>query len=364
MSFKPQVLSCEQHFLQSPEWELFQRALGKETFRVGRSLFVVEKLPLGLRYAYCPRGPILTSSPSVEGEVPEGRRGSWVKNILQEVAKRGCAWIRIEPNSEEELGEAQQNVQRSTFNASVSWRKAPKDVQPREILVMDISASEQELLANMKSKTRYNIRLADKKGVEVIVSNEQQYRNRFFELVRETAERAGIRAHGREHYEKLLDALGPDGANLYIAKYENEVIAINLMVFYEDLAIYLHGGSSNTHRNVMAPFLLQWRAIQDAKEHGCTWYDFGGVSSPPPTPPVKGESRVREGRGPQPKRANQNSEDEVPGSKVQAPDPWAGITRFKQGFSPTVGPVRFPGTYDIVLNPWKYRMYRLLRRVR
>jgi lipid II:glycine glycyltransferase (peptidoglycan interpeptide bridge formation enzyme) len=330
----------EQEFLQSLEWEKFLRALKKSIFRVEKNLFVVENLPLGFRYAYSPRGPKTSSQFIGDGK-------QWMQEILQEAKKQGCDWIRVEPGSEEELLELQQNIQHSTFNIPISWRKAPRDIQPREILVMGINPSEEELLANMKSKTRYNIRLAEKKGVEVITSNDKQYRDRFFELVRETAERAGIRAHERNHYEKLLDALGPEKAILYSAHYKGKVIAVNLMIFYDDLALYLHGGSGNAYRNVMAPFLLQWRAIQDAKKKECRWYDFGGVSTPQKT-----EHEIR----------NVEHQEVSKREKTDKKE-WEGITRFKQGFCPGTESISFPGTYDIVLSEWKYRVYRGIRKI-
>jgi len=300
------IHNLEGRFLQSPEWENFLHACRKETFRVEESLFVVETLPFGFCYTYSPRGPL---------------RGGMGHDSIAEAKKRGCGWIRIEPNTEEKLKDIRE---------SFVFCRSPRDIQPREILVMDVSMSEEALLAHMKPKTRYNIRLAKKKGVEIIVSDAKEYRDRFFELVSVTSGRAGIRSHSREHYEKLLDALGPEKVQLYCARYQGEIIAINMMIFYQDIAIYLHGGSSNTHRNVMAPFLLQWQAIQDAKKRGCRWYDFGGIST----------------------NNNEKRND------------WKGITNFKQGFCPETQSITFPGTYDIVLNPWKYEMYTLLIRLR
>lgn len=316
----------EQQFLQSSEWEKFQRASGRETFRAGESLFVGQNLPLVGKYAYSPRGPIM------EMEKGGWKMGNKIEEIVTETKKRNFGWLRIEPNSEEELQKISDFVTHSSFFITHS----PRDVQPCEILVMDILKSEEQLLAEMKPKTRYNIRLAEKKGVCVIVSKEKKYRDAFFALVQTTAERAGIRPHSKAHYETMLNTLG-DAAQLYSAEYEGKILASNLMIFSGDGAIYLHGGSGNAHRNVMAPFLLQWRAIRDAKKKGCQRYDFGGVSTK-----LKGKKR---------KEKREKGE-------------WGGITNFKQGFCPQTESIRFPGTYDIVLCPWRYRIYRFLNWVR
>jgi lipid II:glycine glycyltransferase (peptidoglycan interpeptide bridge formation enzyme) len=341
----------EQSFLQSPEWEQFQQSLGSETFRAGESLFVVHTLPIVGKYAYCPRGPVgklkIKNEKLKIGEGAEtgdsllGRANVEMEEIIVEAKKRGCGWIRIEPNSEEnwhsiqkEIGSLGFNFSFFIFHFSFSWRKAPRDVQPREILVMDIAKPEEELLAEMKSKTRYNIRLAEKKGVKVIVSKEAKYQERFVELVRETAERAGIRPHTKEHYLKMFETLG-DSVELYNAEYDGKIIASNMMIFVGEGAIYLHGGSSNEHRNVMAPFLLQWRAMQDAKKRGCKWYDFGGVATSDPRPTTY-DLRQR----------------------------WGGITKFKQGFCPQTEATQFPGTWDVVLSPWRCWVYRMLQKIR
>lgn len=339
----------EQSFLQSPKWERFQQSLGSEVFRAVESLFVVHTLPIVGKYAYCPRGPVMQlrinneelkigKTVGAKNFSPKETREE-MQEILQEMKKRECWWIRIEPISKEELQGIQKSISNlvvTGYRSLITCQRAPRDVQPREILVMDISKPEEELLAEMKSKTRYNIRLAEKKGVRVIVSKEKKYQERFIELVRETAKRVGIRPHIEEHYLKMFEALG-ESVDLYNAEYNGKVIASNMMIFLEEGAIYLHGGSSNEYRNVMASFLLQWRAILDAKKRGCGWYDFGGVST-------------------KPKMEN--------GEQKTEKKEWGGITTFKQGFCPEIAPTQFPGTWDIVLSPWRYRMYQMLQKMR
>lgn len=362
--FENMYCTGESRFLQSLAWEKFLKSKDLETFRVGESLFVVHKLPIVGKYAYSPRGPIMVESR--KSKIESGDE-SEIQKIIDEAKKRGCGWIRIEPNREAEL----QKIQTSIVNCQLSIVKCLRSTQPKEILCMDITKSEEELLAQMKSKTRYNIRLAEKKGVTVTVSREEKYLNKFIELVQETAGRAGIKAHPREHYERLLETLPEDMLNLYGAEYNGEVIAVNMMIFFEDTAIYLHGGSSNKYRNVMAPFLLQWRAVQDAKKRGCKWYDLGGIDTDSygRNTDLHGKENVAPRKHPRFFGVKYQMSNAVPrGLKfverlyaVKCSQDWSGITRFKRGFCPDAKPIRFPGTYDIVLAPIRYRVYRILR---
>jgi len=120
---------------------------------------------------------------------------------------------------------------------------------------------------------------------------------------------------------------------LFVAEYNGTVLAANILIIFGGRAIYLHGGSGSVHRDVMAPYLLQWKQIQYAKERGCVEYDFGGVKM------MNQESRI--------KNLEKNN--------------WDGITKFKIGFSPKTVPIVFPGSYDMILDPMAYRTYTFIR---
>ena len=249
--------------------------------------------------------------------------------MIEAAKKVGAKWIRIEPETEEALNTLKEGN-------SLSIVKSPHDMQPRETFVIDIAKSEEELLAAMKPKTRYNIRLAEKKGVRVFVTREKKYQEAFLDLITATAERKDIVPHPRSYYEKFFTELPEDMCHLFVAEYEGKALAANLVISYGGTATYLHGGTSDEHRDAMAPMLLQWEQIKFAKTCGCSRYDFGGVHL-------------------------------ATSYKLQATSSsWAGITRFKTGFSPKTVPTIFPGCYDIVLDKAAYRRYdqlRLLRRV-
>lgn len=311
------------NFLQSPEWARFQEMNGREVVRTESGVYgFVHTLPIVGAYLYLPRFPGDTIAHSE----------SAVESLISLAKKMTYGWVRIEPETEGVLKMWEDILSRRGENDYVRLVKAPHDMQPREIFVIDVSLSEENLLAGMKAKTRYNIRLAEKKGVRVFTTRAKKYQELFFSLIQATAKRQGILPHPQSYYEKMLDAFSEEQLTLFVAEFEGTVLAANLVLFFGDTATYLHGGTSDMHRDVMAPMLLQWEQIRVAKQRGCRWYDFGGVS-------VSSEIK------------NQKS-------NIAA---WAGITRFKLGFSPATVPRVFPGCYDMVIDLKRYGLYTRLR---
>ncbi len=292
--------------LQSKEWADTLKAENKDIIKVhdDDNLFfgVEQTLAIVGKYVYFPRLSQITDG------------------FVQKLLRLNYGWIRVDVYNEREL-----NVLVASGKKIV---KAPHDTQPRENLIIDITKGEEELLAQMKGKTRYNIRLAKKKGVKIFHTREKEYIDIFCDLVEVTANRKGVTFHDREHYQKMFDNISSDILQLYVAQYNDKVIAVNIISFYGGVATYLHGATSDEHRNVMAPFLLQWQAIKDAKEKECKWYDFGGIFP----------------------KNNDN------GKK--------GITRFKTGFSPKDVSFKTLGSYDVVLSRFRYTLYRILQRLR
>jgi peptidoglycan pentaglycine glycine transferase (the first glycine) len=324
-------------FLQSEYWRKFQEAWGRRTYNISEiggdeelialANIITHKLPVVGDYLYVPRGPVFEIS---NFQFPISKQlDKFLSNLIDLAKENNANWIRIEPGS----GEILQAIRKS-LPKNVNIKKSSVDMQPREILVLDISKSETEILAGMKQKTRYNIKLSQKHGVSVkAISNFQfpiskKYVDSFIKLVGTTAERDKITSHPEEYYRKMFEMIPPEILKLYVAEYEGKIIAANLVLFFGRVATYMHGASGNDHRSVMAPYLLQWQAIQDAKYAGCTRYDFGGI-------------------------------------KIGAADSsWSGIAKFKTGFAPGVEAIQFPGCYDIILKPAKYSLYRALQKIK
>jgi hypothetical protein len=164
-------------------------------------------------------------------------------------------------------------------------RKSRDDIQPPSTVVVDLAPPLDSILAAMKTKTRYNIRLAAKKGVIVREGAEEDI-DAWYELYRETSRRDRIAIHAKDYYADLLKLSGTyDGCRpsvkLLLAFADGELLAGNIVVFWKAAAVYLTGASSGAKRNLMPTYALQWEAIRMAKAAGCTSYDLYGV---PPRP--------------------------------------------------------------------------------
>ncbi len=179
-------------------------------------------------------------------------------------------------------------------------RRAPGDVQPASTVVVDLHRGPDDLLSGMKSKTRYNIRLAEKRGVTVR-EVDGTFLPRWYELYRETAERDRIVLHSREYYQRLFDLAqeAPEvRLRLLIAEHEGDLLAGIVVSQVGTFATYLYGASSNVKRNLMASYAVQWEAMRRVREDGCRTYDLFGI--PPtddPAHPMAGLYRFKTGFG-------------------------------------------------------------------
>jgi len=210
------------------------------------------------------------------------------------------------------------------------FRRAGADIQPPDTVLVDLTPPLDGILAAMKPKCRYNIGLAQKRGVVVCgqESNQEDNIEGFYLLLKETALRDGIAVHGIEYYRALFEESLREGSRaiparlrLYTARHEGDDLAAIVALFRGKQATYLYGASSNVKRNLMAPYALQWKAMQDAKESGCEVYDFFGI------PP-----------------------DESPDH------PMAGLYRFKTGFGGRI--VRRPGSWDYPCKPVLHALFK------
>lgn len=331
-------------FLQSENWLAFQASVGKEIVRFSSDGFVangiIHQLLLVGKYLYIPRGPI---SENVESDMLNFKKS--VEDLIALAKEKNAKWIRIEPQIEETLQKMKEVFDGKTVRAS-------HDMQPKEIFVMDITSDEEILMAQMKPKTRYNIRLAEKHGVKAFATRDEKYKQAFFDLISATSDRKEIVPHPRAYYEHFFSVFPAEICQLFVAEYNGEILAANILITFEGRAIYLHGGSSSIHRGVMAPYLLQWEQIRYAKEQGCREYDFGGVHTEDNREEMQdeGEKKMKSKKSP------------ITHHSSIITHAWDGITRFKKGFSPQTTVTVFPGSYDMVLDSKAYFLYNFLRR--
>jgi lipid II:glycine glycyltransferase (peptidoglycan interpeptide bridge formation enzyme) len=174
------------------------------------------------------------------------------------------------------------------------FRRPPADVQPPDTVIVPL-VEDETLLSGMHKKTRYNIRLAEKKGVTIEKAGVEAL-PAWYELYRQTSERDKISIHSERYYQDLF-AHAPH-LSLWLARFEGTLLAGNIVLVHGSQAVYLYGASSNEHRNLMAPYLLQWAAMTDARNRGAVEYDLFGI--PPtddPKHPMHGLYRFKNGFG-------------------------------------------------------------------
>lgn len=262
------------HFQQSWEWGELAPELGSRAVRFGAvrngdlvgtlQVFVNPISRFGRTYLYVPRGPT-ACEPSLE-----------VLSPLFEACRRlGIAeravGIRMEPNVPAGFRELH-----GGFHA-LGFRPAFPPSQPRSSWMLDIGPEPDALLAAMKSKTRYNIRLASRKGVSVRRGTPSDL-DAFYDLYAETGARDDFFIQPKRVYERMFQLFRDDGRFcMLFAEHEGELIAAVTLLTQGRTCWYMHGASSNRHRNLMATYLLQWEAIQWARQQGCTLYDFRAV---------------------------------------------------------------------------------------
>jgi lipid II:glycine glycyltransferase (peptidoglycan interpeptide bridge formation enzyme) len=293
-------------FLQSFHWAKIQEEIGYKVFfeiykdASGLShpfILIEKKLFSGYKYYYMPRG--LSGLDSYENFFLN------LKNRFSSDKK--LLFIRFEALDKSF----------DDYWPDCSFLSKISDIQPSKTLVLDLNLSEEDLLSEMKQKTRYNIRLSYKKGVEVLESDISNFDD-FWRLMSLTSERDNFFIHDKNYYYNIIN-YNNKVIRLFEARFEGKLLAVGIFSFYGKKVSYLHGASSNSYRNLMAPYLLQWEVIKRSKEEGFLEYDFYGVDE----------------------------------------DKWPGVSRFKKGFG---GDIRtFPGSFDYINKFKAYNFYRILR---
>lgn len=303
------LTSTQGEFIQSWEYGEFLKNADRDIWRVQVEDQAIQcirqKLRLGISYVYVPRVDFSEQT---------------LQAFTAFVKKQGYTFVRWEPYSDG-----------GSHVSSIDIENR----QPQHTWVLDLSPTEDELLAAMHSKTRYNIRLAQRK--EVFVEQRKDVET-FFRLNEATTQRNNFSNHNETYYRQLL---GLQNTFQFVASYNGQDIATVILLQLGNTMTYLYGASSNEHRNVMAPYLSQWKALQFAKEKGCALYDFWGIASPA----EEGDAQAQCFH----KYCWDNTHK------------LSGVARFKAGFG---GEVRsYPKAKDIILRPMKYKIYELIKKI-
>ena len=243
------------HLLQTGEWGELKSAFGWKPVRVISGDFGVQilfrKLPLGFTVGYIPKSdPTLLLWQEVDSACKQNR----------------AIFVKLEPDA---WGDAQPD----TWNLKLET--SPHNIQPPRTIIVDIRGTEEEILARMKQKTRYNIRLAEKKGVTVRAWNDIES---FHKMMLVTGGRDGFGVHSLEYYKRAYELLQPKGlGEILVAEYEGKPLAALFAACNGKRTYYLYGASTDEERNRMPTYLLQWEAMKWARARGCEEYDLWGV---------------------------------------------------------------------------------------
>lgn len=309
------------HILQTASWGELKSAFGWEPVRVScgdsGAQILFRKLPLGFSIAYIPKGPIGTHWDPLWPEVDAICR------------HHRSIFLKVEPDLWEASGDpVDPGLPTAPKTLLPGFRTGRQSIQPRRTLIVDLSGTEDEVLDRMKQKTRYNIRLAQKKGVIAYPTADLET---FHKLMKVTGERDQFGVHSIDYYRKVYDLFHPrDECELLIAEYEGEPLA-GLMVFARgSRAWYFYGASSMDHRDRMPTYLLQWEAMRWARSRGCRLYDLWGV-------PDEGEDALEAG------------------FTKKSSGLW-GVYRFKRGFGGSL--MRSAGAWDRIYHSLVYRLYQ------
>ncbi len=333
------------HPLQSYEWGEFRQAAGIKVIRQGFynekdeliDVFqvTIHKVP-HTRYTigYLPKGNVPTPA------------------VLQELIKIGksenCIFIQLEPditieNGKEKIEELQKN---KNWNLKPSYHS----LFTKYTFQLNLIPSEDQLLKNFHSKTRYNIKIAQKHGVKIINDNSDDAFEIYWKLMQETTQRQNFYAHTKKYHQTMFDTLQPKNQNqndktsliahLFLAKYIPETssegqktqspitLAAWILFTLHNTLYYPYGASSSEYRNVMASNLMMWEAILFGKKMGLKTFDMWGSL----------------------------------GENPDLQDPWYGFHRLKQGYNPKL--VEFIGSYDLIINPSLYQLYKTANNIR
>lgn len=343
---------------QTSIWELFQKQIPgkgkswtcivtdpkKNNHILGGGLIILHSLPFNLSWLECPRGPVFDVTHT--SALSPSELEYFFQNFLEQVKKiadeHRAVFLRIDPPiialdsaSNIPLVEAY-----SSLTEKLHFKPAHASYFPQTTLTIDLAKTPEEILKQMKSKGRYNIKLAEKHGITIERINTHTNKEaiaQFYDLIKQTAKRDNFFAHNLAYYESMLESLG-DSATLFMAYHKQKPVAGLIATYFADTATYYYGASSYADRPLMAPYLLQWHVILDARSQGYKTYDLLGIAtleSPAPLPIAY---------------------------TYDTSHPLAGVTDFKTKFGGNV--ISYLSAKELIYRPMWYWIIKMRKRLR
>ncbi len=303
------------HIIQSWEWGEFRKRNGLDLVRLGQ--FDGNKLVSAYQLTFH-RVPIFSQTIGYlpKGPMPDKVMIDALRGLGQ---KKNAAYIKIEPNV----------IVTSDNLKQLGLIPSKKSLFTKYNFLIDLTKTEEQLMAAMHPKTRYNIGVAVKKGVQVYNSVKEEDFQIYLKLYFETTKRQGYFGHTPAYHKLVWQTLMPAGmVQVLIAKYDNTPLVAWMLFNFGNTLYYPYGGSSNKYREVMASNLIAWQAICMGREMKLSIFDMWGALGP----------------------------------DASEHDPWFGFHRFKAGYGPIH--VEYIGTYDLVLNKALYNSMNIADRAR
>lgn len=306
-------------FMQSFFWTNFTNLLGWPTYKIGAldsghliggAVITKFKTNNGHNYLYIPEGPVLPYNTHGSDKIFDSLI-SEVDKIADLKGEKLTSHLRIDPKL---------TMLPSFFKR---FQKAPIDLEPLRTLIIDLSLSKEQILAQMKPKGRYNIKVAQRYELKATSADLQSGLKDFLKFYHQTVNRKQFEGKEEKYFIDLVTALNnPRDAKFFFVKDQEEILAVALVIFYGKLVTFLFGASSDSNREKMAPYLLHWEIICQAKEMDFEEYDFYGI--------VPDENNLNH--------------------------PWQGFTAFKKKFGGKE--IKYIGAYDFIYNRKLYEEYK------
>jgi lipid II:glycine glycyltransferase (peptidoglycan interpeptide bridge formation enzyme) len=307
------------HPLQSYQWGKFRKDTGVQVERLG--FFVNGKLQNAIQVTFH-KIPILNRFVGYfpKGPTPDENQLAALRQLAK---KYNAIYIKLEPNVKKPLSQTKADNPDIQFLQKFQVEEG-RPLFTRYTFELDLRPSEEELMSKQSSKTRYNVKLAEKKGVKIIEDTSERGLEDYLRILAETTKRQGFYAHDENYFRKLWENLKDSGMmHIFKAVYENKVLVVWIVFVFNNVLYYPYGASSSLYREVMASNLMMWEVIRFGKAQGCHNFDMWGSL------------------GPEPDEKN----------------PWWGFHRFKKGYGGEL--VEFIGSYDLVHDYPMYKLYTL-----
>lgn len=325
--YKDEFDKVVSHPIQSWAWGDFKKSMGAIPERIG--FFEDGKLVGGLQIIFSKLSKTrYTIGYSAKGIIPNDEQMGIIKIAAK---KHNAVFIKIEPDIYEPVSSNSQENKSFIDTEKYLLSKGAARGKPlftKYDFHLNISAGYDELLASFHSKTRYNIRLAEKKGVKIIENSTEKGMENYISLMYETTKRQNFFNHNAQYFQNLFKIFPKSNLKIFEAVYEEEVLTAWILFKFNGKLYYPYGASSNNHRELMPNNLIMWKAIQYGKEANCSLFDLWGCLGPNPD--------------------TKNS--------------WYGFHKFKAGYNPQL--VEYIGTFDFVYKPLMYKLFNLADKIR